>query len=193
MCVTRYNTINTMAKTGVINARVEQAVRDRLETYCHENNVKMAVIIEKALSQWLDANAHTSTQSDEGAIKALETKMEKIEKLVSEKIDQHQLDERLAMATMPIWEHLENTPSEIASEQTETSDQDDSPSSPPSLAEGLNQKQLAVRLDVSVVSIINWHKSGKLPEKTAERDPDGRSWEKRQGRYFPCKAPFAGE
>ena len=51
-----------MAKTGVINARVEQSVRDRLEQYCKDNQIKMAVIVEMALSEWLDKNLHTSVE-----------------------------------------------------------------------------------------------------------------------------------
>ena len=226
MCVTRYNTNNTMAKTGVINARVEQSVRDRLETYCHENKVKMAVIIEEALSQWLDANAnaiaHNTFNTDahksyEGAIAELEKKIKELVGQMEGKIDQQQLDERLAMATSPIWEHLEekidqqqlderlamatspiwaeldNTPSKPPLKQTETTYEDDSPStasatasaSPPSFADGLNQRELAKRLHTNPQSLNNWNKAGKLEEKSKERDPDGMAWERRGNIYFP--------
>jgi ribosome-binding protein aMBF1 (putative translation factor) len=52
-----------MAKTGVINARVEQSVRDRLDNYCQARDIKLATVVEKALVAWL--NEHESVQSVE--------------------------------------------------------------------------------------------------------------------------------
>ena len=88
-----------MAKTGVINARVEQSVRDRLEQYCKDNQIKMAVIVEMALSEWLDKNLHTSvehnttqcTQSSETQTQQeLEARLSKIEATLG-KIDEEGL------------------------------------------------------------------------------------------------------
>ena len=43
-------------KTGIINARVDQSVKDRLEIYCQQRRIQLATIVEKALVGWLEAH-----------------------------------------------------------------------------------------------------------------------------------------
>ncbi|NBD34129.1 MAG: hypothetical protein GVY17_14475 [Cyanobacteria bacterium] len=43
-------------KTGIINARVDQSVKDRLEIYCQQRRIQLATIVEKALVDWLEAH-----------------------------------------------------------------------------------------------------------------------------------------
>ena len=138
-----------MAKTGVINARVEQSVRDRLKRYCEEREIKMAVIVERALSQWLDKNehnahnttqhnAHSETQCTQEDIEVIVEK--KLEAAIKAKalINQQALDERLAAAIEPLWGAIDDLssfpktpPSESTLEPIETTSQDKSPLSPP--------------------------------------------------------------